>query len=82
MSHVYNSLVILIIVTPNIIMAITDNSNPSYGKNVNNPAPIPKAEANPNPQAAHPGAKAAKKTPMLPKMLNFLSVLTFPRFAL
>ena len=36
------------------------------------PAPIPSADANPTPQAAHPGINAAKKIPVPPRKLIFL----------
>ena len=49
-----------------------DNSKPSKGKKTKNPAPIPKSDANPTPQATHPGARTPKNIPNHPNKPTFL----------
>lgn len=50
-----------------IKIAKMESSSPSYGRKVRNTVPIPKAESNPMPQAAHPGAKTPRKIPVVAK---------------
>jgi enamine deaminase RidA (YjgF/YER057c/UK114 family) len=50
-----------------MIIASRDISRPLYGRNANTAPPRPSAETSPIPHAVQPGARVARKTPIVPK---------------
>jgi len=62
----------------NIPMDNIDNSKPSKGREVRTAALNPNIDNRPIPQAAHPGAKAARKIPIDPNTPAFLFFDTLP----